>query len=90
MRRASLGGPLPGNLYVMDDDDDASFRTAIKRELERPGMGSYYMNRPVLDRRPELDRIVLDARMPGLGGLAPHGHLAELGSTPIGTKLWKR
>ena len=75
---------MPGNVYVVDDD--ASFRIAIKRQLERAGhrVLLYESAEQVLDRRPEEDElgcILLDVRMPGLGGLALHGHLAELGST---------
>jgi RNA polymerase sigma factor (sigma-70 family) len=75
---------LSGIIYVVDDD--VSFRTAIQRQLEHIGyrVVTYASAEHVLEQRPDEDEtgcILLDVRMPGLGGLALHSRLRELGST---------
>jgi RNA polymerase sigma factor (sigma-70 family) len=75
---------LSGIIYVVDDD--ASFRTAIRRQLEQIGyrVVTYATAEHVLEQRPDEDEtgcILLDVRMPGLSGLALHSRLRELGST---------
>jgi len=75
---------LSGIIYVVDDD--ASFRTAIKRQLENAGyrVVTYASAEEVLEHRPDEDEagcILLDVRLPGLSGPALHARLLELGST---------
>jgi len=75
---------LSGIVYVVDDD--ASFRTAIKRQLENAGyrVVTYMSAQEVLEQRPDEDEagcILLDVRLPGLSGPALHSRLLELGST---------
>ena len=75
---------MSGIIYVVDDD--ASFRTAIRRQLEQIGyrVVTYATAEHVLEQRPDEDEtgcILLDVRMPGLSGLALHSRLRELGST---------
>jgi FixJ family two-component response regulator len=82
--RSFAGGRLSGTVYVVDDD--ASFRTAVRRQLERIGyrVVTYASAEQVLERPPddsEAGCILLDARMPGLSGSALHSRLRELGST---------
>ena len=67
-------------------DDDASFRVAIQRRLEKTGyrVVTYASAEQLLKQRPgenEAGCILLDVRMPGLSGPALHTHLLELGST---------
>jgi FixJ family two-component response regulator len=74
---------LSGIIYIVDDD--ASFRTATQRLLEKIGyrVVSYASAEQFLKQRPDEDepgRILLDVRMPGLSGPALQSHLLELGS----------
>lgn len=67
-------------------DDDASFRTAVQRRLEKAGyrVVIYASAEQLLEQRPDENEpgcILLDLRMPGLGGLALQSRLLELGST---------
>jgi RNA polymerase sigma factor (sigma-70 family) len=67
-------------------DDDASFRTAIKRRLMKAGyeVVTYPSAQHFLDRLPsesELGCILLDVRIPGLSGPELQARLSELGST---------
>jgi RNA polymerase sigma factor (sigma-70 family) len=67
-------------------DDDASFRTAIKRRLMKAGyeVATYPSAQHFLDRLPsesELGCILLDVRIPGLNGPELQARLSELGST---------
>jgi RNA polymerase sigma factor (sigma-70 family) len=75
---------LSGIIYVVDDD--ASFRTAIQRQLEQIGyrVVVYASAEHMLEQRPDEDEIgciLLDVRMPGLSGQALHSRLHELGSS---------
>jgi FixJ family two-component response regulator len=75
---------LPGIVYVVDDD--ASYRTAIKRLLEMTGyrVVTYASAQQLLDQRPDEDSpgcILLDVRMPGLSGPELQSRLIEVGST---------
>jgi FixJ family two-component response regulator len=78
------GGSLSGIVYVVDDD--ASFRAAVQRQLEQAGyrVVTYESAEQVLEQPPddnETGCILLDVRMPGLGGPTLHSRLRELGST---------
>jgi FixJ family two-component response regulator len=75
---------LPGIVYVVDDD--ASYRTAIKRLLEKTGyrVVTYASAQRLLDQRPDENSpgcILLDVRMPGLSGAELQSRLIEFGST---------
>jgi FixJ family two-component response regulator len=75
---------LPGIVYVVDDD--ASYRTAIKRLLEMTGyrVVTYASAQQLLDQRPDENSpgcILLDVRMPGLSGAELQSRLIEFGST---------
>jgi RNA polymerase sigma factor (sigma-70 family) len=75
---------LPGLVHIVDDD--ASFRTAIKRRLMKAGyeVATYPSAQHFLDRLPsesELGCILLDVRIPGLNGPELQARLSELGST---------
>ena len=75
---------MPGIVHVVDDD--ASFRTAIKRLLEKTGyrVVTYASAQQLLDQRPDENSpgcILLDVRMPGLSGAELQSRLIELGST---------
>ena len=75
---------MPGIVYVVDDD--ASYRTAIKRLLEMTGyrVVTYASAQQLLDQRPDEDSpgcILLDVRMPGLSGPELQSRLIEVGST---------
>lgn len=75
---------MPGIVYVVDDD--ASYRTAIKRLLEKTGyrVVTYASAQQLLDQRPDENSpgcILLDARMPGLSGPELQSRLIEFGST---------
>jgi FixJ family two-component response regulator len=75
---------LPGIVYVVDDD--ASYRTAIKRLLEKTGyrVVTYPSAQQLLDQRPDENSpgcILLDVRMPGLSGPELQSRLTEFGST---------
>lgn len=74
---------MSGFVYVVDDD--ASFRTAIQRQLERTGyrVAAYVSAEQFLEQLPDENEpgcILLDVRMPGLSGLALQNRLLELGS----------
>ena len=75
---------MPGLVHIVDDD--ASFRTAIKRRLMKAGyeVATYPSAQHFLDRLPsesELGCILLDVRIPGLNGPELQARLSELGST---------
>ena len=75
---------MPGLVHIVDDD--ASFRTAIKRRLKKAGyeVATYPSAQHFLDRLPsesELGCILLDVRIPGLSGPELQARLSELGST---------
>jgi RNA polymerase sigma factor (sigma-70 family) len=75
---------LPGVVHVVDDD--ASFRTAIERRLEKAGyqVATYPSAQHLLDRLPDEKGsgcILLDVRIPGLSGPDLQGRLGKLGST---------
>ena len=75
---------MPGRVHVVDDD--ASFRTAIARRLQKAGyeVVTYPSAQYFLDRMPsesELGCILLDVRIPGLSGPELQCRLSELGST---------
>ena len=75
---------MSGIVYVVDDD--ASFRTAIRRQLEKTGyrVFTYASAEQLLEQRPDENRlgcILLDVRMPGLSGPMLQSRLQELGST---------
>jgi RNA polymerase sigma factor (sigma-70 family) len=74
---------LPGLVHVIDDD--ASFRTAVKRRLELAGydVETYSSAQQLLDRLPDADApgcILLDVQMPDLSGLELQSRLIERGS----------
>lgn len=74
----------PGVVHVVDDD--AAFRTAIKRRLKKAGyeVATYPSAQHLLDRLPseiELGCILLDVRIPGLSGPELQDRLSELGAT---------
>jgi FixJ family two-component response regulator len=74
---------LSGVVYVVDDD--APFRTAVRRQLEKTGyrVVAYASAEQVLEQRPDENEtgcILLDVRLPGLSGPALHSRLLELGS----------
>ena len=67
-------------------DDDASLRVAMGRSLTQAGytVTTHATAQHLLDNLPTGDEpgcIILDVRMPGLGGLALQKRLGELGST---------
>ena len=75
---------MSGIVYAVDDD--ASFRTAVQRQLEKAGyrVVTYASAEHLLEQRPDENEtgcILLDVRMPGLSGPALHSRLLELGST---------
>jgi FixJ family two-component response regulator len=75
---------LPGIVHVVDDD--ASFRTAIQRLLEKTGhqVVTYASAQQLLDQRPDENPegcILLDVRMPGLSGPELQSRLTEVGWT---------
>jgi FixJ family two-component response regulator len=77
------GGDLSGIVYVVDDD--ASFRTALRRQLETIGycVVTYASAEQFLEQRSDEDEpgcILLDVRLPGLSGPALQSRLTELGS----------
>ena len=64
-------------------DDDALFRTAIRRRLENAGYHVEVIRRAFFDLQPDETRtgcILLDVRLPGLSGLEFQTRLNELGS----------
>jgi FixJ family two-component response regulator len=75
---------LSGIIYLVDDD--ATFRTAVQRRLQKTGyrVVTYAAAEHVLQQRPdenEIGCILLDVRMPGLSGPVLHSRLLELDST---------
>ena len=73
-----------GRVHIVDDD--ASLRVAMGRRLTQAGytVTTYATAQHLLDNLPTGDEpgcIILDVRMPDLGGLAVQQRLAELGST---------
>jgi FixJ family two-component response regulator len=75
---------VPGSVHVVDDD--ASFATAMERRLKRAGyeVTIYPSAQHLLDRLPSESVpscILLDVKIPGLGGPALQTRLNELGST---------
>jgi FixJ family two-component response regulator len=75
---------LPGIVYVVDDE--ASFRTAIKRLIEKTGyrVVTYASAQQLLDQRSDENSpgcILLDVRLPGLSGAELQSRLIEFGST---------
>jgi len=78
---------LPGKIYVVDDD--ASFRTAIQRRLQKEGyqVETFSSAQQLLDRRPgqaESGCILLDVQLPALSGPELQRRLSELGSRTAG------
>jgi FixJ family two-component response regulator len=78
------GGHLSGIVHVVDDD--ASFRTALRRQLETIGyrVVIYASAEQFLEQRSDENEpgcILLDVRLPGLSGPALHSRLLELRST---------
>jgi len=74
---------LSGIVYVVDDD--ASFRTALRRQLETIGyrVVTFASAEQFLEQRSNENEpgcILLDMRMPGLSGPALQSRLAEAGS----------
>ncbi len=75
---------MAGNVYIVDDD--ASFRSALKRRLERAGYNveTYSSAQQLLEGLPDGTQptcIVLDVRMPGMSGPIFQAQLNERGST---------
>ncbi|WP_426434562.1 response regulator transcription factor [Bradyrhizobium genosp. P] len=75
---------MTGFIHVVDDD--ASFRTAIERRLNKAGydVATYSSAQQLLDRMPDESEpgcILLDVRIPDLSGPELQDRLAELGST---------
>jgi len=73
-----------GHIHVVDDD--LSFRTAVERRLTHAGyeVTTYATAQQVLDNPPngtEPSCLLLDVRIPGLGGPELQERLIELGST---------
>jgi FixJ family two-component response regulator len=82
--------PFSGETHVQGFvhivDDDASFRTAMERRLKHAGyeVVTYASAEHLLDRLPSesvLGCILLDVRIPGLGGPELQERLSKLGST---------
>ena len=75
---------MPGRVHVVDDD--ASFRTAVERNLKHAGyeVATYASAELLLDRLPNdsaLGCVLLDVQIPGLSGPELQERLSELGST---------
>jgi FixJ family two-component response regulator len=75
---------MQGCVHIVDDD--ASFRTAIERRLKLAGyeVATYASAEHLLDRLPSENVpgcVLLDVRMPGLGGPELQERLSELGAT---------
>jgi FixJ family two-component response regulator len=83
--RVTGGELLPGIVYIVDDD--ASFHSAIRRrlmlagyEVEAYSSAEQFLAAPKHDdSRPAC--LLLDVRIPGLGGLGLQAHLLKIGST---------
>jgi RNA polymerase sigma factor (sigma-70 family) len=74
---------VPSIIHLVDDD--ASFRTAIRRRLEKAGyrVETYPSAEHFLNHRPDESQpgcILLDARLPGLSGPGLQTRLSKLGS----------
>ena len=75
---------MQGCVHIVDDD--ASFRTAMERRLKFAGyeVATYASAEHLLDRLPSENVpgcVLLDVRMPGLGGPELQERLSELGAT---------
>ena len=75
---------MPGFVHIVDDD--ASFRTAMKRSLKKAGyeVATYASAQQLLDRLPSdgvPSCLLLDVRIPELSGPELQERLSELGST---------
>ncbi len=75
---------MPGLVHVIDDD--ASFRGAMERRLKHAGyeVATYASAQHLLDRLPSESVpgcLLLDVRIPGLGGPELQARLSGLGST---------
>jgi FixJ family two-component response regulator len=75
---------MHGCVHIVDDD--ASFRTAMERRLRHAGyeVATYASAQDLLDQLPSESTpscILLDVRIPRLGGPALQTRLSELGST---------
>lgn len=82
--RFAQEGEVPALVHVVDDD--VSFRTAIERRLTLAGyqVATYPSAQQLLESLPDESKpgcILLDAQMPGLGGLELQGRLNALGFT---------
>jgi len=75
---------LPSVVYIIDDD--LSFQTAIRRRLQLAGyeVQIYSSAEQFMDQQPDDSRLgclLVDVRMPGLGGPELQARLHEAGST---------
>ena len=75
---------MPGFVHIVDDDP--SFLTAIERRLTRAGyeVATYATAQHLLDNLPNANEpscLLLDVRIPGLGGPELQEQLIEIGST---------
>ena len=75
---------LPSVVYIVDDD--LSFQTAIRRRLQLAGyeVQIYSSAEQFMDQQPDDSRLgclLVDVRMPGLGGPELQARLHEAGST---------
>ena len=75
---------MPGIVHVVDDDH--SFQTAIRRQLQLAGyeVQIFSSAEQFLDQQPNDNRsgcLLLDVRIPGLSGPELQGRLREVGST---------
>jgi FixJ family two-component response regulator len=75
---------LPSVVYIVDDD--LSFQTAIRRRLRLAGyeVQIYSSAEQFMDQQPDDSRLgclLVDVRMPGLGGPELQARLHEAGST---------
>ena len=75
---------MPSVVYIVDDD--LSFQTAIRRRLQLAGyeVQIYSSAEQFMDQQPDDSRLgclLVDVRMPGLGGPELQARLHEAGST---------
>jgi FixJ family two-component response regulator len=75
---------LPSVVYIVDDD--LSFKTAIRRRLQLAGyeVQIYSSAEQFMDQQPDDSRLgclLVDVKMPGLGGPELQARLHEAGST---------
>ena len=75
---------MPSVVYIVDDD--VSFHTAIRRRLQLAGyeVQVYSSAEKFLDQQRDDSRLgclLVDVRLPGLGGPGLQVHLHEAGST---------